>query len=267
MNAPVLEFEEDPPPPRAAPDAFFLSLDAYEGPIDLLLTLARRQKVDLAEISILELAEQYLAFVEGARRLNLEVAAGHLVTAAWLAYMKSRLLLPESEEEQLTGEELAEALRFRIVRLDAMRRHGELLFRRPLLGRDRHARGETRPRAEKVETAVDATFHDLIVAYAGICRRRQPPPLAVRPKRLYSVKTATGWIRNRLAGLQQWATLAGFLPRDDPSPVRRSAYASVFVASLELVRGGELDMRQARPFGPVLVRSRAGPNGDPAHAA
>ncbi len=267
MIAPVPEFEEDQPQRRPAPDAFFLSLGAYEGPIDLLLTLARRQKVDLAEISMLELAEQYLAFVDGARRLNLEVAAAHLVTAAWLAYMKSRLLLPESDEEQLTGEELAEALRFRMVRLDAMRRHGELLFRRPLLGRDRHARGEAQPPAEKVSTTVDATFHDLILAYAGICRRRQPPALAVRPKRLYSVKTATGWIRNRLSGLQEWATLAGFLPRDDPSAFRRSAYASVFVASLELVRGGELDMRQSRPFGPVLVRSRSSSNGDSTHAA
>ena len=135
VSEPAVTFEEDPPPVRSQPDGLVLSLGGVRGaPIDLLLTLARRQKVDLAEISILELAEQFLAFVEGARRLNLEIAAGYLVTAAWLAFMKSRLLLPDSEDDEQTGEELAEALRFRIARLDAMRRHGELLFQRPCSG-------------------------------------------------------------------------------------------------------------------------------------
>ncbi len=266
MTASVSEFREDPPRWRGGSDGFLLSLGAYEGPIDLLLTLARRQKVDLAGISVLKLAEQYLAFIDGARRLDLEIAAAHLVTAAWLAYLKSRLLLPPTEDERLTGEELAETLRFRLVRLDAMRRHGELLFRRPLLGRDRHARGAAQPRAEKVSTAVEATFHDLILAYANICRRRQPPALAVRPRRLYSVKTAAGWIRNRLGGLRGWVPLAGFLPRRDPAAFR-SAYVSVFVASLELTRGGELELRQMRPFDPVLVRPRTRPDGASVHAA
>lgn len=264
MSEPAVTFEEDPPPVRSQPDGLVLSLGAFEGPIDLLLTLARRQKVDLAEISILELAEQFLAFVEGARRLNLEIAAGYLVTAAWLAFMKSRLLLPDSEDDEQTGEELAEALRFRIARLDAMRRHGELLFQRPLLGRDRHARGEVPPRGERVSAVVDATFQELLVAYAAVCRRRQPATFVVPFKRLYSVKTATVWIRDRLDELQEWVTLVGFLPRHDPSVARRSAYASVFVASLELVRGGELDMRQAQPFGPVLVRARSR-TGDQSH--
>ncbi len=266
MSELAVAFEEDPPPTRLQPEGLVLSLGAFEGPIDLLLTLARRQKVDLAEISILELAEQYLAFVEGARRLNLELAAGYLVTAAWLAFMKSRLLLPDSDDDEQTGEELAEALRFRIARLDAMRQHGELLFQRPLLGRDRHARGEVQPRGERVSAVVDATFQELLVAYAGVCRRRQPSTYMVPSKRLYSVKTATVWIRDRLDDLQEWATLVGFLPRHDPSVVRRSAYASVFVASLELVRGGELDMRQTQPFGPVLVRARARA-GDQSHVA
>ncbi len=253
--------------PRPASDDFFLSLGAYEGPVDLLLTLARRQKVDLAEISILELAEQYLAFIDGARRLNLEIAAAHLVTAAWLAYLKSRLLLPPTENEELTGEELAETLRFRLVRLDAMRRHGELLFQRPLLGRDRHARGVTQPRSENLSTVVDATFRDLIRAYANICRRGQPPPLAVRPRHLYSVETAVGWIRRRIGRLRGWVPLIGFVPRSRPPATGRSALASVFVASLELARGGTLEVRQQRPFGPVLLRARSRPAGDSTHAA
>ncbi len=258
------EFEEDPPR-RSAPSALVLSLGAYEGPIDLLLTLARQQKIDLAEISILELAEQYLAFIDRARSLQLEIAAGYLVTGAWLAYLKSRLLLPDSDDGEESAEELADAFRLRIARLDAMRRHGELLFRRPLLGRDRHARGEEQAPAEQVSVTVDASFRDLLVAYASVCRRRQPAALAVRPIRPYTAKTATGWIRKRLSRLHDWATLTGFLPRGEPTAARRSAYASVFAASLELVRGGELDIQQAQAFGPVLIRARSDVAGDSVH--
>lgn len=258
-------FEEDPPR-RGDPDVLILSLGEFEGPIDLLLTLARRQKVDLARISILELVEQYLAFVETARRLDLELAAEYLVMAAWLAYMKSRLLVPAEDDGEASGEELAEELAHRLRRLDAMRTAGERLFRRPLLGRERHPRGSPESREERVSVVFEANFHDLLVSYADVCRRRQPATLTIGGQRAYSMEAALVWIRDRLHTMREWTTLARFLPQGDPPFARRSAFASVFAASLEMTREGAIELRQDTPFGPVLIRAR-GEHGGEAHAA
>lgn len=250
-------FEEDPPR-RGDPNILMLSLGEFEGPIDLLLTLARRQKVDLARISILELAQQYLSFVETARRLDLELAAEYLVMAAWLAYMKSRLLVP-ADAEEAGGEEMAAELAHRLRCLDAMRTAGEHLFRRPLLGRDRHPRGMCEARKERVSVVFDASFRDLLVSYSDVCRRRQPAPLAFESLQSYAMETALEWIRDRLGSMAEWTPLARFLPQGDPPSARRSAFASVFAASLEMAREGAVEIRQDMPFGPVLLRARGVP--------
>ncbi len=254
MNENAAAFEEDPAKEDAS-GGFVLFLDEFEGPIDLLLTLARRQKIDLAKISILRLAEQYLEYIEHAKQLDFEIAAEYLVMAAWLAHMKSRILLPDDEEA--TEDELTHALTHRLKRLDAMRTAGENLFRRPLLGHDRHIRGAVEVREERVDIVLDASFHDLVGAYADVCRRKQPSVLTLEPASAYSMEIALTWIRERLTDMKEWTTLAGFLPRKETPFARRSALASILSASLEMTREGAIDLRQDVPFGPVLIRTHS----------
>lgn len=258
MTGPEPAFEEDPPR-RGDSNVLILSLGDFEGPIDLLLALARRQKVDLARISILELVEQYLAFIETARRLDLELAAEYLVMAAWLAYMKSRLLVPDEDDGEASAEEMAEELAHRLRRLDAMRTAGEHLFRRPLLGRERHPRGARESREERVSVVFEASFRDLLVSYADVCRRRQPATLTFESLQSYSMEEALVWIRSHLDAMTEWTTLARFLPQGAAPFARRSALASAFAASLEMTREGAIELRQDTPFGPVLIRSRGTP--------
>ncbi len=235
-------------------------LDGFEGPIDLLLDLARDQKVDLTKISILGLAEQYLTFIEEAQRLRLEVAADYLVMAAWLAYLKSRLLLPTSEDdEEPSGAELAAALSYQLQRLESMRIAAETLFARPLLGRDVFARGA--PEGIRVITRpeYDATLFELLQAYGLTQRRRKPAPLRIERTELFSMDDALGRLVSLVGKVLDWSTLSSFLPfgiKDDL--VRRSAVASTFAASLELVRSGQAEIRQDQLFGPIFFRSRGG---------
>jgi len=245
----------------AAPGAeLIVHLDGFEGPIDLLLNLARDQKVDLTKISILKLAEQYLTFIEEARRLRLELAADYLVMAAWLAYLKSRLLLPTSEDdEEPTGEALAAALTYQLQRLEAMRTAAENLFARPLLGRDVFARGAPEGIRVITRSVYEASLFELLQAYGMTQRRRRPTPLRIEQMELFSMDQALGRFADIIGKVPEWSTLASFLPegiKDDL--VRRSAVAATFAASLELVRSGRAEIRQDRLFGPIFFRSRAG---------
>ncbi len=234
-----------------------VDLEGYEGPLDVLLGLAREQKVDLTRISILALADQYIAFIEKARALRLEVAADYLVMAAWLAYLKSRLLLPEPEEEgEPTAEELADALAFRLRRLEAMREAGERLMRRPLLGRDVFSRGA--PEGVRVvrHNVFDLSYFDLLRAYADHKRRTAGGRLRIAPVRLHTMEQALKRIQGMLGGTRDWTTLASFLPPGLADRlVCRSALAATFAASLELARQGRVEIRQSRPFAPLYLRA------------
>jgi segregation and condensation protein A len=267
MSATVDNFEQPVPDyaQAAASDMpagaeLIVHLDGFEGPIDLLLNLARDQKVDLTKISILGLAEQYLNFIEKAQQLRLEVAADYLVMAAWLAYLKSRLLLPSAEDdEEPSGAELAAALTYQLQRLESMRTAAETLFARPLLGRDVFARGAPEGVRVTTRSVYDATLFELLQAYGSTQRRRRPAPLRIEQMELFSMNDALGRLASVLGKVPDWSALSSFLPggiTDDL--IRRSAVASTFAASLELVRSGQAEIRQDQLFGPIFFRSRGG---------
>lgn len=254
----VRPFEEDDRAAAANGLELRLDLDGYEGPIDVLLQLAREQKVDLTRISILALAEQYLAFVRAARHLRLELAADYLVMAAWLAYLKSRLLLPEEAgEEEPSGAEMAAALRFQLQRLEAMQEAGRRLMLRPQLGRDFFGRGEPEPLKTVNRVRYEASLYDLLKAYAVHSARAETPmDLRIPPMDLYSVDDAIQRLRGLIGEVPSWRTLMSFLPPEiEGSQLWRSALASIFAASLELCREGELRIRQEGNFGPIYLRS------------
>ncbi|MGB0576852.1 MAG: segregation and condensation protein A [Alphaproteobacteria bacterium] len=239
--------------------ALVVDLEGYEGPIDMLLVLARQQKVDLLNISILQLANQYLKFIEEARRLRLEIAADYLVMAAWLAYLKSRLLLPPDEEDdEPSGPEMAEALAFQLRRLEAMQEAGAKIMELPRLGRDVFPRGA--PEGVKViRTPVyDLSLYELLRAYGDQQSNGPSGPLEIAPTEIFSVDDALERLGKVLGKIPDWTTLQGFLPESiQDAVVFRSAVASTFAASLELAKSGRLELRQSGTFGPIYVRSRA----------
>nr|WP_207168792.1 ScpA family protein [Rhodovibrio sodomensis] len=242
-----------------------VDLGGFEGPIDVLLQLARDQKVDITQLSILSLAEQYLAFVRAARRLRLELAADYLVMAAWLAYLKSRLLLPEqeSQEEEPSGAEMAAALRFQLQRLQAMQDAGKKLMARPRLGQEVFARGEPMEIPVVDRPSYQCSLYELLQAYARQKVHHEPESLRVDPHDLYSVEDALGRLKRLLGVAPTWSTLAAFLPPGMDSGLRRrSAFAATFAASLEMVRDGKVDLRQDETFGPIFLRPRAPEDAD-----
>jgi segregation and condensation protein A len=250
-------FDDDPARNGLTDSQFVLDLDGYEGPIDVLLTLAREQKVDLTKISILDLADQYLSFVARARRLRLELAADYLVMAAWLAYLKSRLLLPEPEsvDGEPTGAEMAAALAFQLQRLEAMRDVAGKLMALPQLGRDFFSRGE--PEAiPVVHTPIySVRLYDLLRAYGAIANRRQGGMLRILPTEIYSMDDALQRLGDMLGRSVGWQTLLSFLPPEWTGGLRgRSAVASTFAATLEVVRSGRAELRQDGTFGPIYLR-------------
>ena len=238
--------------------AFTVDLDGFEGPLDLLLGLARQQRVDLARISILALVEQYLRFIEAARKLRLELAADYLVMAAWLAFLKSRLLLPApAEPAELDAPALAEGLAQRLRALAAIRKAGEYLMGRPRLGRDFFARGE--PEAA-VNTSGRVTYradlYDLIAAYARQTQRHALARVRFKTREVWSLAEARQAL-TRLVGQADWTAFDSFLMEAcAASDLRRSARASAFAASLELAREGKIEMRQDKAFAPIWLRSR-----------
>jgi segregation and condensation protein A len=241
--------------------ALVLDLDGFEGPIDLLLNLAREQKVDLTRLSILALAEQYLAFIAATRGLRLEIAADYLVMAAWLAFLKSRMLLPEPPEDDAgpSGEEMAAALGHRLQLLAAMQRAGAALMERNLLGRDVFPRGapEGIPRINRPVYAL--SLYELLNAYGVSHRRRHSEILVVAPPALHSLDEALQRLGQLVGHVPEWRELAAFLPDEFRGDIfRRSALAATFAAVLELARAGRIDLRQENAFGPIHLRSRAG---------
>lgn len=258
-------FREDPPPEAGGPlaaDRLVLALDGFEGPIDMLLSLAREQKVDLAKISILALADQYLAFVAEARKVRLELAADYLVMAAWLAYLKSRLLIPEQPEDEPSGEDMAAALAFQLQRLEAMKGAAARLLARPRLGIDVFARGAPEDLDIQRKSVFQVTLYDLLKAYGEHRRRKETSVLHMEPMHLYSIEDAVKRLSEMLGRMPDWTTLSHFLPREAKGTLMgRSALAAHFAATLELAKAGQVELRQDGAFGPLWVR-RARPQQD-----
>ncbi|MEM9798177.1 MAG: ScpA family protein [Pseudomonadota bacterium] len=244
---------------RLAAEALIVDVDGFEGPLDLLLTLARTQKVDLRAISVLELARQYLGFVETARTLRIELAADYLVMAAWLAFLKSRLLLPpDPEEEGPSAEELAAHLAFQLERLEAMRKAAARLMARDQLGRDVFARGEPQGVTRARRVTYTATLLDLMQGYARLRTKEDFRPFVMDRDGVWTMEEALERMRPLMGHVGEWTDILSFLPEGwDVDPARRrSATASTFAATLELAKGGGLDIRQDDMFGPIRIRRR-----------
>ena len=245
-------------------EALIIDVDGYEGPLHVLLALARTQKVDLLKLSVLKLAEKYLAFVHQARRQRFSLAADYLVMAAWLTYLKSRLLLPKPERpqaEEAPAEEMAAQLAFRLAKLDAMRQAAEVLKDRPQLGRDVFGRGD--PQAIRIipSMRIEGDLYSLMDAYLDQRRRDESRRYTPRPPRAYPLEAARERLRGLLPELERWTPLAGVAPiRTGPGegPSRASYLASTLSASLELVREGSLEARQLEAFADLYLRARHG---------
>ena len=240
--------------PTPRDEALTLTLDGWEGPLDLLLTLARQQKVDLHAISILALVEQYLSYLEGARQLKLEIAADYLVMAAWLAYLKSCLLLPGDPEADPSPEELAWRLQQRLQRLDAMREAGARLIGRDRLGRNVFARGWPEGLRLVRKAAWQASAFDLYAAYGRVRARTQPAMHVVAARAVMTLEDAIARVSALIGRALDWTTLEAFLPADPDPAYRKSALASSFVAALELARQGRLELAQDAAFSPLMIR-------------
>ena len=251
-------FDSTEPPINTRID-LVVDLDGYEGPIDVLLALARQQKVDLLNISILQLADQYVSFISEARRLRLEIAADYLVMAAWLAYLKSRLLLPEEDEEdEPSGPEMADALAFQLRRLEAMQQAGSKIMELPRLGRDVFPRGTSDGISVKRNSVYELTLYELLKAYGNQQRRGQSKPLKIAPTDIYSVDDALERLGKMVGHFPKWQTILTFLPKGlAEGIIYRSAIASTFAASLELVKNGDIEIRQGTTFGALYLRSRS----------
>jgi segregation and condensation protein A len=254
-----LEFEADVLPERATDEpALVVDVEGFEGPLDLLLTLARQQKVDLAKISILALADQYLAFIEAAREMRLEIAADYLVMAAWLAYLKSRLLLPGPHPaEGVSAEDLANALAQRLRRLEAIRLVAEQLLNRPQLGRDVFARGQPEPIAEIKHPQWTATLYDLLSAYASRRQTKSRAFVRMAKRTVWSLAEAREALERLIGQSLDWSPLDQYLIAYlvEPSMIP-TVLASSFAAALELVREGHLEAHQQGAFTPLFLRKR-----------
>jgi len=241
-------------------DVMYVDVGGYEGPLDLLLDLARRQKVDLAAVSVLALAEQYLLFIETVREKRIEIAADYLVMAAWLAYLKSRLLVPQApDDDEPTGEMMAALLQFRLKRLEAMRRAAGQLMNRPRLGFAVYARGLPEPIAIERRSLWEAGLYDLLKAYASSRERGIPTGYAPRTRTVWALQDAREILQRLIGDSLDWVSLDTYLARYLADTAERATIlASSFASSLELVRTGELELRQSLAFGPLLMRRRRG---------
>lgn len=243
--------------PAASEEAFVVDLDGFAGPLDLLLALAREQKVDLAKISILALADQYLAYLHRTRELRLEIAAEYLVMAAWLAFLKSQLLLPPAERQEPDAETMAEELAQRLRRLEAIRRGAAMLAERPRLGAERLPRGMAEPPPVERVVVLRASLAALLAAYGNVLSRGRMPTMTVPPRPSMSVDAAMARLSRLLSG-HDWRDLVLYLPPELAEGFgRRSALAASLVACLELARQGRIEMSQAGAFAPIMVRRRA----------
>jgi segregation and condensation protein A len=262
-------FAEDAVADRGSGElTLIVDVGGFEGPLDLLLTLARQQKVDLAKISILALANQYLAFIEQARRTRLELAADYLVMAAWLAYLKSRMLLPEPvAPEGMSAADMAKALALRLKRLDAIREAGARLFERPLLGRDVFGRGDPQPIAEIKRPEWSATLYDLLSAYAAERQRRALARVRFAQRTVWSLADARTVLERMIGATSDWSRLDEYLIAYAMEPdMRSTVLASSLAATLEMVREGAMEVHQSAAFAPIYLRKRVAAKGNEAGA-
>lgn len=239
-------------------NGLMLDLNGFDGPIDLLLELAKKQKVDLLEVSVLDLAEQYINYIENAKRLNLEIAAEYLVMAAWIAFLKSKILLPEEESEELTTEELSEALAFQLKRLDAMRRVGKKLFELELLNKSRFSKGVDIGETKIIHFEDSTTLTDLIISYSSVIRNHNLSNYVPQLKKLETIESALNRLNKMLKQEHKWTQLSLFLP--DGLNINNSIFdcsvlAATFSASLELVRTGDIELKQSVAFGDIFIRA------------
>lgn len=249
--------EDDDLRPQKKKISLNLDLSGFEGPMDVLLDLARDQKVDLIHISIVELADQYLVWIAETQRKNLELAADYLVMAAWLAYLKSRLLIPATKnEEEPSAEEMAAALAFQLRRLEAMRNAGQKLQELHTLGIKRFVRGQPESFEKKDEVTFDVSLYELMKTYGDQMNKQGNQTLHIEAMDLYSMDMAIERLRNLVGSIPEWTTLVTFLPNDIKNPLHlRSAIASTFAAALEFARDGKLKIQQHETFGPIYIHS------------
>jgi segregation and condensation protein A len=259
MSAEILSFETGRPAELSNDEpSLVVDVEGYEGPLDLLLALARQQKVDLAKISILALANQYLVFIEAARKIRLELAADYLVMAAWLAFLKSRLLLPEAPSaDGPSAEEMATALANRLRRLEAIREASNRLMNRPQLQRDIFPRGDPETIAEIRHAKFTATLFDLLTAYAAQRQQRVLATVHLARRTVWSLTEARASLERLVGMAQDWSRLDEYLINYvvDPSQ-KATVFASSFAAALELVREGAMDLHQKEAFAPLYFRKR-----------
>ena len=243
--------------------AMIVDVEGFEGPLDLLLALARQQKVDLAKISILALADQYLIFVEEARKMRLELAADYLVMAAWLAYLKSRLLLPEAAPgEGPSAEDMALALAYRLRRLEAFREVATRLMGRPQLNRDVFARGAPEPIAEVKQSEYSATLYDLLSAYSSQRQRTVLSRVRFKKRTVWSLAEARACLERLIGQSEDWSRVDAFLISYVVEPaLAATVFASSFASALEMVKEGLAEVHQKESFSPIYMRKRVGGNG------
>ncbi len=244
---------------RLAAEALIVDVDGFEGPLDLLLTLSRTQKVDLMKISILHLSQQYLAFVEKAKQLRIELAADYLVMAAWLAFLKSRLLLPpDPTEEGPSGEELAAHLAFQLERLQAMRDAAAQLMARDQMGRDFFRRGIPQEMEQIRKVSYTANLLELMQAYSRLRTRDDFRPFVMDRENVFTMEQALDRMRGLIGFAGDWTDLSIYLPDGwSANPMRRrAATAATFAASLELVKAGKVEIRQSETFAPIQLRRK-----------
>jgi len=273
MTADIVPFAPDATPDLASDErALIVDVEGFEGPLDVLLALARNQKVDLAKISILALADQYLIFIEQVRAMRIELAADYLVMAAWLAYLKSRLLLPDAPgPEGMSAADMANALALRLRRLEAIRATAEKLFERPQLGHTVFGRGDPEPISEIKHPKWSATLYDLLSAYAMERQRHVLARVRFVKRNVWSLAEARSTLERLVGASTDWSCLDEYLIQYVVEPAMRpTALASSLAATLELVREGKVEVHQQSAFAPIFLRKRADgaptPPGDPSVA-
>ena len=260
-GADIIPFGNEMTERGADEPALVVDVEGFEGPLDLLLTLARQQKVDLSKISILALADQYLAYIDVARKLRLELAADYLVMAAWLAYLKSRLLLPElNTPEGQSAEDMASALAFRLKRLEAFRQVAQKLMEMPQLERDMFSRGDPEPIAQIKHPQWTATLYDLLSAYAVQRQKSALSHVRFKPREVWSLADARQQIERLIGQNDDWSRLDAFLVAYLAEPeMVATVTASSFASALEMVRDGSIELQQHAAFAPLYVRKRSEP--------
>ena len=240
-------------------EVLLLNINGYEGAIDLLLDLAKRQKVDLLNISILELSEQYLQYVKNANKLNLEIASDYLVMAAWLAFLKSKILLPDEEEEELNGEELSKALKLQLTRLQAMRDAAKKLFKLDLLYTNRFPQGIISKEDKIIHVEDNTNLNDLLFSYSNVVRGKNLQNYKPPMKKLETIESALKRLNSLLNNDKDWQQLSLFLPAEldnSDNVFNSSVLAATFSATLELAKKGKVEIRQLNPFGDIFIRNK-----------